>query len=56
MFSGNDGLHGFIIGNPKHLEGPRGHGGLGGFEPPLLDLMVVQQKSCPPFWPSLYAH
>jgi hypothetical protein len=22
----------------------------------LLDLMVVQQKSCPPFWAFMYAH
>jgi len=29
-------LFGSIIGNPKYLDGPRGHGGLGGFEPPPL--------------------
>jgi hypothetical protein len=39
MFGGNGGLHGFIIGNPKYIEGPKGLGGLGGlcgFEPLLL--------------------
>jgi hypothetical protein len=30
MFGGNDGLLGFIIGNPKYLGGPIG---LGGFKP-----------------------
>ncbi len=34
MFSGNGGLLGFIIGDPKHLEGPRIPSGSGGFEPP----------------------
>jgi hypothetical protein len=39
MFGGNGGLHGFIIGNPKYIEGAKGLGGLGGlggFEPPPL--------------------
>jgi hypothetical protein len=32
MFGGNGGLHGFTISNPKYPGGPRGPGGLSGFE------------------------
>ncbi len=38
MFGGNGGLLGFIIGNPKYLDGFGGLGGLGGFKPPPLGL------------------
>ncbi len=29
-------MFGFTIGNPKYPGGPRGLGGIGGFEPPPL--------------------
>jgi hypothetical protein len=42
LFGGNGGLLGFTIGNPKYLEGPKGHGGFGG-----LDLLPFGSDGCP---------
>jgi hypothetical protein len=45
MFGGNGGdLHGFIVGNPKYIEGPRGPRGFGGSKLPPLGFNAYLAK------------
>jgi hypothetical protein len=52
MLGGNGGLHGFIIGNLKYLEGL---GGRNAFKIPHVRSISVQQKSYPPLCAFMYA-